>query len=55
MRYRFLHQAEGRYFWQSVLPLPNDIRHELVSCAVSWFWGHPEPHNSSTDNPITKD
>lgn len=36
-RYRFSHQAGGRYYWWGP-PLPNDSRSELISCPVEWFW-----------------
>lgn len=36
-RYRFSHQAGGRYYWYSEKPV--DSRYELVSCPVGWFWG----------------
>lgn len=39
-RYRFLYQADGRYYWESTLPLsPGESRHESVSCDAGWFWG----------------
>lgn len=40
VRYRFLGQNGGRYYWESALPLaPGESRHELVSCDVGVFWG----------------
>jgi hypothetical protein len=40
VRYRFLHQSGGRYYWESVLPVaPSESRHTLVWCDVNWFWG----------------
>lgn len=41
MKYRFSHRsADGkRYYWESVLPIPGDSRHDLVWCTVEYFWG----------------
>lgn len=39
VRYKFLYRWNGRYYWQSVLPVPGDSRYDQVSCDVDWFWG----------------
>jgi hypothetical protein len=38
LRFRFLHQAGGRYYWESQR-VPGDSRVVLISCPVEWFWG----------------
>lgn len=36
-KYRFSHQANGRYYW--VGPgIPGTVTEEQVSCSVAWFW-----------------
>ena len=51
MRYRFLHQAGGRYYWESVRPVsPGDSRHEQVSCDVGLFWGQRPVIHGSCEN-----
>ena len=36
-RYRFMHQAGGRYYWECV-NRGRDSRTEFMSCGVEWFW-----------------
>ena len=39
IRYRFTHQACGRYFWEAVLYKDGQtVVTERVSCFVTWFW-----------------
>lgn len=36
-RYRFSHQANGRYYWIGPR-VPGSALEEHVSCSVTWFW-----------------
>jgi hypothetical protein len=48
-RYRFLGRWNGRYWWESVLPVAaGDSRHEQISCDIQWFWG------TNTAKEVTK-
>lgn len=40
-KYRFIGRHDGRYFWEAAVraDLGIDVRRELISCPVDWFWG----------------
>jgi hypothetical protein len=39
VRYRFIRSDGEFYYWESVLPLYGDSRHEQIKCSITWFWG----------------